>query len=122
MRRTKKERETIITFNEEDSLAKVYTCNKKMRTKLDKAVETRPDKGKVVWTEKSDYNAVVSRSYMVPKDWIRIKSQRVMTPERLKDLMGYMRKATKNNPNIQGEKKEISDEKINKIINTITGN
>ena len=63
---TRLEQETIILFNEEESIADVYTYNGALIRKLDKLCEEYPEQLKFVKEEHG------GRSYIVPKKRIRI--------------------------------------------------
>ena len=70
MKLTRVEQETIITFNEEERTAGVYTHNAALRRKLDALAADRPEECRV---------ERVGREYIVPKGWIKVKPPRVMS-------------------------------------------
>ena len=63
---TKAERETIITYNEEEDTASVYTCNKALIRKLDSFCS----KSTMFIIEKQDE---WSREYQIPKRCISVR-------------------------------------------------
>lgn len=65
----KEERETIITFNEKDETASVYTMNGALIRKLDGLAQTRPDG---------------AQEYEVPKKWVKVNAGPVLTDEQRK--------------------------------------
>ena len=71
MAKTRLEQETILLFNEAEKLASVYTHNKRLKGKLERLLEDRPDEMSL------DYNG----DYLIPKKWIKINAPRVMSDE-----------------------------------------
>ena len=78
------EQETIITFNEAESFAEVYTHNGRLKRRLAELLEKRP--------EDVEYRGedCGSERYRVPKKWIRIQA-----PNRIKNLTEEEREAVK---------------------------
>lgn len=70
------EQETIITYNEAESAASVYTHNKALIRKLDKLAQDRPGDCHLEKTS-HDGKAV---DFAIPKGWIRIHPPRVAAP------------------------------------------
>ena len=62
------EQETIITFNEAESFAEVYTHNGRLKHRLKELAEARTDE---VEYRGADHGSV---SYRVPKKWIRVQA------------------------------------------------
>lgn len=60
------EQETIITFNEAESFAEVFTHNGRLKRRLAELLEKRPED---VEYRGEDYG---SQRYRVPKKWIKI--------------------------------------------------
>lgn len=121
MSKTGRARETVITFNEIDDTANVYTCNKKFRDHLDRNIKLRPDLGKCVHIEYSEHrnykkdNAIKSKSYVIPKKWVKFLKVKKMTPELLeRSLRRYndMSRARKD----VGEDRLLSEEEIQKRV------
>ncbi len=74
MNLSKYERETVITFNDEENTASVYTCNKSLMKKLDKIC------GENHSFRMRDSNNC-SATYILPKRQISIRAPRVMSEE-----------------------------------------
>ena len=79
MELTKIERETIINFNEEEDIAHIYTCNKRLQNKLDELCSKRNDISREVL---HDYGVV----YKLPKAWVKVSPPRQLTEEQRQDL------------------------------------
>ncbi len=69
------EQETIISFNEEEKTAGIYTHNKVLRQKLEALARDRPEDCRLVKVSRSG-RAV---DYVIPKSWIRIAPNRVLS-------------------------------------------
>ncbi len=69
------EQETIISFNEEEKAAVIYTHNKVLRQKLEALARDRPEDCRLVKVSRSG-RAV---DYTIPKSWIRIATNRVLS-------------------------------------------
>ena len=69
------EQETIVTFNEEEKTAVIYTHNKVLRQKLEALARDRPEDCRLVKVSRSG-RAV---DYTIPKLWIRIAPNRVLS-------------------------------------------
>lgn len=69
------EQETIIGFNEEEKTAVIYTHNKVLRQKLEALARDRPEDCRLVKVSHSG-RAV---DYAIPKSWIRIAPNRVLS-------------------------------------------
>lgn len=78
----KYEKETIIVFNEEEKTANVYTFNKKLIKKLDMLCNNNE-------AELVKYSNEGSKTYNVPKSWIKISPPKRMniSEERRKALI-----------------------------------
>lgn len=74
MKLNRDEQETIIVFNESDDIATVFTCNSKLRRKLE---SLSPQEGARLLS--ADQNSV---TYSVPKGWVKINAARKLTEER----------------------------------------
>lgn len=72
---TRIEKETVITFNELEPTAHVYTCNSRMKGKLGKLHAERPADVILLSTDSA------SSTYTVPKAWIKINAARILTDE-----------------------------------------
>lgn len=84
------ERETIICYNNEEKTADVYTCDKRMMTKLDALCEKHPD---MFQLKRQDQ---YSKSYVLPKQLIGIRTPRTYTEEQ-KQVMSERGKAMQAN-------------------------
>jgi len=83
------ERETLISFNDGNSTASVYTCDKKLIKQLDKFCKKRPDLYDL--SEKDG----CFKSYGFPKKLITFRVPRVLSrkqKERLSEI-GFKKKA-----------------------------
>lgn len=76
---TSYEQETIINFNEEEKTAAVYTYNKSIIKMLDKCCIDYPDMFKLIRVDK--YGKHTSKSYAIPKKYIKIKKPKVLSGE-----------------------------------------
>lgn len=72
---TKEELETIITFNEAEKTASVYSCSPRYIEKMKKLAESEPDKVKLI---KQDANGA---DFIVPKSWVKIRPPRKISDE-----------------------------------------
>lgn len=79
------EKETVINFNDEDSVAHISSSQDWMKNRLHKLVDKNPDDTKI--THEDEYTIIVE----VPKKWISIRpprkvseKQRQEAAERLK--------------------------------------
>lgn len=74
------EMETSITYNREEPFATVYTASPVDIRKLDKLFNTRGEEMKLeAQTEKS-------RTYQVPKRWVKIIPSRILTEEQKAEI------------------------------------
>lgn len=88
---TKQEMETIISFNEEDKAAHVYTHNRALMRRLDKLLEARPES---VTLERVLRNGAAAEYYF-PKAWLRVNAPRIASPAML-EAMSKAREAQKS--------------------------
>ena len=70
------ERETIITFNEKDETANVYTMNRALARKLDGLTVTRANAARRVKTYPDG-----ALEYEVPKKWVKVNAGLILTSE-----------------------------------------
>ena len=82
------EQETLISFNEEEKTAGIYTHNKVLRQKLEALARDRPEDCRLVKVSHSG-RAV---DYVISKSWIRIVSPRIAS-EAQKAALARARKA-----------------------------
>lgn len=90
------EQETIITFNEEESTAQVYTFNRSLQSKLRKLSEERPEECRLDPEDRKTDNG--SAAFIVPKCWIKVSPPRTVTRseeqiEAMRERMRAMRAA-----------------------------
>lgn len=83
----KEERETIITYNEAEPVASVYTMNGALIRKLEGLVESRPGEARRVKNHPDG-----AQEYEVPKKWIRVQPPRVLTDEQKVAMTARFRK------------------------------
>lgn len=74
------ERETIINYNQEGKRANVYTCDPVLIRKLDKII-IAGNAG--IELESED---IYSKSYTVPKKWVKIRPPKVLSEKQLEVL------------------------------------
>lgn len=77
---TLEERETVITFDETQAPAEIYTHNPAMIRKLDALCEERPKDIQCIRAERMNENIHV-REYRCPKKWVRVQAPRIMSDE-----------------------------------------
>ena len=82
------ERETIITFNEKEPTASVYTMNGALIRKLDGLTTTRANEARRVKTYPDG-----AQEYEVPKKWVKISPPRVYSEEQKNAMAERLRKA-----------------------------
>ncbi|MCC8075641.1 MAG: hypothetical protein LIO95_06860 [Clostridiales bacterium] len=73
---SKQEQETIITYNEAEATANVYTHNRALRRRLEALANERPENCRLSRTFPS--GAV---EYTVPKQWVKLTPPRQMSAE-----------------------------------------
>ena len=81
------ERETIITFNEAEEWANVYTFNPSLIRKI-VAMEDRED---VSFKTYEDINGVECCECTVPKKWVKINASRILSEEQKAALTERMK-------------------------------
>lgn len=74
------EQETSITYNKEESFATIYTANPVDVRKLDKIFSERGEEMKL------EAQTGKTRTYQVPKKWIKIRPNMIISEERRKEL------------------------------------
>lgn len=67
------EQESIISFNEAEKTANVYTHNKALLRKLEKLAQDRPEECRIVKLSHSGRAA----DYIIPKAWVKITPSRI---------------------------------------------
>lgn len=76
MQLSRTEQETIISFNEEEQTANVYTFNGSLKRKLAGLAEERPEECRLKL--RKDYGL---EEYTIPKKWVRVTPPRVISEE-----------------------------------------
>lgn len=84
----KEERETIITYNEAEPTANVYTMNGALICKLDGLARSRPDAARRVKTYSDG-----AQEYVVPKKWVKVNAGPVLTDAQRKAKVESVRAA-----------------------------
>lgn len=79
MQLTKYEQETIISFNEGEQFAGVYTHNKALIRRLAKLAQERPDECNL----ENVCRGGQAVNYNIPKKWIKITPPRVLSEKQL---------------------------------------
>jgi len=87
MNLSREEQETIITFNEADKTAEVYTHNGRLKKQLNELDIEREEVTKI----SSDQYGF--ETFTIPKSWIKIRAKRILSEEQ-KELL---RKRAKSN-------------------------
>lgn len=71
------ERETVITYNEQEKTAVVYTCRPALICKLDGLTTARPDECKLL----RRFPDGIGMEYEVPKKWVKVSPPRFVSEE-----------------------------------------
>lgn len=86
------ERETVITFNEAENFAEVFTYNSRMKRTLAGLAADRPDDVQHIKT-----NPEGGAAYRIPKGWVKIRASRVLSEEQRAVMRERGRQAYKAN-------------------------
>lgn len=81
------ERETIITFNEKEPTASVYTMNGALIRKLEGMAQSRADDARRIKTYPDG-----AQEYEVPKKWVKVQPPRVYSEEQRAVMAARLRK------------------------------
>lgn len=84
------EQETIVTFNEKETTATVYTCNGALKRQLSELTKTR---GEECTLDNADEYAA---TYTIPKKWLKVRPNRILTEEQRKKLAERMKEWHEN--------------------------
>lgn len=76
MKQSRLEQETIITFNEQEKTAVIYTHNTALCRKLDKLADERPEEAKRLRTFPDG-----GREFEIPKRWVKVNAGLNLTDE-----------------------------------------
>lgn len=85
MKLTPAERETVITFDEEQKQAVVTTFNPRFLNQLERLAGERPDDVKFVRRIVPE-GCARSGEYLIPKAWVKIRPPRQLTEEQIEEL------------------------------------
>ena len=88
---TRAEQETIITFNEQDKEAEVFTYNGRFLRELAELAGERPAEVKRIRT-----NTEGGSAYRIPKKWVKIRAGMLLTEEQRKARSERGRRAAAN--------------------------
>lgn len=86
---TKYEKETIISFNQDETTANVYTCDEAWIRQMDKLAKNDP---RIQAVGKDEY----SKSYLVPKKAVKVRMPRTISDEKRKEMGLRMMKSLHN--------------------------
>ena len=86
MRLSRLEMETIITFNEAETEAEVFTHNKAMKKRLSGLCKKHPDEFRIKFTDDT------ASAFIVPKKRITISAPRSLTPEQREQAIQNLKK------------------------------
>ena len=75
MKLSRYEQETIISFNEEEQTASVYTHNRALRNRLQKLAQERPTECRLLDTGSGGRAA----DYSIPTGWVRVRPTRILS-------------------------------------------
>ena len=81
MNLTNYEKETIITFNEAEKTAGVYTHNAALLRKLAELAEERPEECRLEKLSRWNEGKVQAADYIIPKAWVKIRPSRILSEE-----------------------------------------
>ena len=84
MKLTNAERETVILFNEAEPTASVYTCNGRLRRRLEDLLKKGIEG--INFVRSDDYSV----TYTIPKKWVKINGPRLMS-EKQKEVLRFAR-------------------------------
>lgn len=101
MAMTRYEMETIINYNQEEKTASVYTCDKALIRRLDRLCEESTE----ITVEKEDE---YSKSYILPKKWVKVRKPRQLSDE-LKEKLASRMRASREEENSDGMDEESDD-------------
>ena len=76
---TNYERETVINFNNDEPTATFYTCNKAWIRKMDALCSKTTE---IIVKKQDEF----SKTYIIPKTWIKVRIPRQLSEEKRKEL------------------------------------
>lgn len=83
---SKLERETIITYNEAEAEAEIYTYNRPLQRKLERLALERPEEVKILCADRTG-----SKTFRLPKKFVSVRAVRQISPE-LREKMAQVAK------------------------------
>ncbi len=83
---SKLERETIITYNEVEAEAEIYTYNRPLQRKLERLALERPEEVKILCSDRTG-----SKTFRLPKKFVSVRAARQISPE-LREKMAQVAK------------------------------
>ena len=83
---SKLERETIITYNEAEAEAEIYTYNRPLQRKLERLALERPEEVKILCADRTG-----SKAFRLPKKFVSVRAARQISPE-LREKMAQVAK------------------------------
>ena len=83
---SKLERETIITYNEAEAEAEIYTYNRPLQRKLERLALECPEEVKLLYTDRTG-----SKTFRLPKKFVSVRAARQISPE-LREKMAQVAK------------------------------
>jgi hypothetical protein len=86
MKLTKYEQETVILWNNDTDRADIYTCDSKLKRKLQSFLDEKNHD--VVREKENEYSLTCS----IPKKWIRIQKPRSLSEKQRKELTLRMKR------------------------------
>lgn len=81
MKLSKYEQETIITFNENEKEANVYTYNSNLKKKISALCQERPEEAKQIADDERG-----GLTFEIPKKWVKVNPGRILTEEQREEL------------------------------------
>ena len=99
---TREEQETIINFNNAENIAYIYTCNKALIRKLQKAKWAT-----FISSEKLD-GEICSMSFEVPKSFIKIKPKKQISEKQREAARLNVQKAQEKRETLRAANKNKS--------------
>lgn len=89
MKLSREEQETIVTYNEAEAIAAIYTHNRGLQKQLNRLCSERPADVKLIRTV-HDGEAM---EFEIPKNWIRIRPKRVASAAQRAAAVAALQKA-----------------------------
>lgn len=82
MKLSRYEQETIVSFNEEEQTASVYTHNRALRNRLQRLAQERPTECRLLGTGSGGRAA----DYSIPKGWLKVRASRILSEAQKESL------------------------------------